>query len=48
MRANPQQIETISDLLDMVHVFERTADRATNIGERVIYLVTNRVEELNP
>jgi phosphate transport system protein len=47
-RANPQQIETISDLLDMVHVFERTADRATNIGERVIYLVTNRVEELNP
>ncbi len=48
MRANPPQIETISDLLDMVHVFERVADRATNIGERVIYLVTNRIEELNP
>jgi phosphate transport system protein len=32
----------------VVHALERAADRATNIGERVIYLVTCDVEELNP
>jgi phosphate transport system protein len=33
---------------DVVHALERAADRATNIGERVIFLVTCDVEELNP
>lgn len=47
-RANPQQIDAVTDLLDVVHVLERVADRATNIGERVIYLITSELEELNP
>jgi phosphate uptake regulator len=29
-------------------MLERTADRATNIGERVIYLVTGTLVPLNP
>ncbi len=43
-----QKVEAVIDLLDVVHVLERVADRATNIGERVIYLVTCMTEELNP
>lgn len=42
------RIEAVLDLLDVVHALERAADRTTNIGERVIYLVTNEMEELNP
>jgi phosphate transport system protein len=38
----------IVEMRDVVHALERAADRATNIGERVIYLVTCDVEELNP
>lgn len=48
VRTGAQPIEVVADLLDVVHVFERIADRATNIGERVIYLVTSEVEALNP
>jgi phosphate transport system protein len=46
--ANPQQIEGVLDILDVVHVLERVADRATNIGERIIYMDTSEVVELNP
>jgi phosphate transport system protein len=45
---NPDYTHTLLDMLDVVHALERAADRATNIGERVIYLVTNNLEELNP
>jgi len=31
----------------VIHALERSADRATNIGERVIFLATNNVETLN-
>lgn len=41
-------IETSLDLLEVVDALERVADRATNIGERVIYLETSATEELNP
>lgn len=47
-RTDPQKIEAVVDLLDVVHVLERVADRSTNIGERVIYLVTCATVELNP
>lgn len=47
IEADPQSARAAVDMLDVVHALERTADRATNIGERVIYLVTNVTEELN-
>jgi phosphate transport system protein len=47
-QTEPQHLELIVALLDVVHVLERVADRATNIGERVIYLVHSTIEELNP
>lgn len=43
-----QRVEAAIDLLDIVHVLERVADRATNIGERVIYQATSATEDLNP
>jgi phosphate transport system protein len=45
---NPQVAEAAVSLRDIVHALERAADRATNIGERVIYFVTSDTEELNP
>lgn len=47
-RAEPQRLEAVVAMLDVIHVLERVADRATNIGERVIYLATNKTQELNP
>lgn len=47
-REEPQRMEAAIDMLDIVHALERVADRATNIGERVIYLTTSINEELNP
>lgn len=44
---NPALIEAVVDLLEVVHTLERSADRATNIGERVIYLCTSTVETIN-
>lgn len=35
------------NLLFAAHNLERTADRVTNIGERVIYAATGQLEELN-
>jgi phosphate transport system protein len=46
-QSDPNKIEAMVDMLDMVHALERVADRATNIGERVIFLATNSFEELN-
>jgi phosphate transport system protein len=34
-------------LLDVAHTLERLADRTTNIAERVIFIATNVVEQLN-
>ncbi len=41
-------LHAVIDVLYVVHALERTADRATNIAERVIYIVTNTAEEINP
>ncbi|MCG8351894.1 MAG: phosphate signaling complex protein PhoU [Chloroflexales bacterium] len=47
-QSDPRRIEAALDLMEVIQVLERVADRATNIGERVIYLVTCLSEELNP
>ncbi len=46
-RHNPDRIDAALDLLDVVHSLERTADRTTNIGERIIYMETSAYEDLN-
>ncbi|MCS6880872.1 MAG: phosphate signaling complex protein PhoU [Oscillochloridaceae bacterium] len=46
-QARPEQIEGIIELLEVAHALERSADRATNIGERVIYLCTSTTETIN-
>lgn len=43
-----QYIGATVDMLEVVNLLERTADRTTNIGEYVIYIVTSKREELNP
>lgn len=46
-KADPTLLDAAIDMLDVLHALERAADRATNIGERVIYLSTNSVETIN-
>jgi phosphate transport system protein len=46
-REDPRRLEAVLAWLDVAHVLERLADRATNIGERVIFIATNTTEELN-
>lgn len=46
-KSDPNKIEAAVDMIDVVHALERAADRATNIGERVIYLATSSIESLN-
>ncbi len=48
MMNDPRTISRATHLLWVAHNLERIADRTTNIGERVIFLVTGEVEELNP
>lgn len=47
MEENPHTIPCVVYLLLVVRRLERLADRATNIGEDVVYLVTGEWEELN-
>jgi phosphate transport system protein len=46
-RADPALLDAAIDMLDVIHALELTADRATNIGERVIYLSTSTLESIN-
>jgi phosphate transport system protein len=46
-RQDPSRLDAVLGWLDVAHVLERLADRATNIGERVIFIATNVTEELN-
>jgi phosphate transport system protein len=48
MAQNPLTVAWDAGLLFAAHYLERVADRATNIGERVVYLVKAQVVELNP
>ncbi len=45
--ADPAGIESASDLMWVAHNLERTADRAVNICERVIFTVTGEMKELD-
>jgi phosphate transport system protein len=47
MVSDPRHITEATYMIWVTHNLERIADRATNICERVVYLVTGRVEELN-
>lgn len=44
---DPQTIERATHLTWAAHNLERIADRATNICERVVYLVEGKIRELN-
>ena len=46
MIQDPNSIQRATYLLWVAHDLERVADRATNIAERVIYLVTGRMPEV--
>jgi phosphate transport system protein len=48
MMQDPNTIRRATYLLWVAHNLERIADRSTNIGERVVFLATGQVEELNP
>jgi len=48
MLDDPKTIERATHLMWVSHNLERSADRATNIAERVVQLVTGEIEELNP
>jgi phosphate transport system protein len=47
MMTDPRTISRATYLLWVAHNLERFSDRTTNIGERVIFLQTNAVVELN-
>lgn len=46
MIQDPKTIQRATYLLWVAHDLERTADRATNIAERVIYMVTGKMSEI--
>jgi phosphate transport system protein len=48
MRQDPANVERGTRIIIASHYLERIGDRATNIGEDVVYLVTGEVEDLNP
>jgi phosphate transport system protein len=48
MRQDPANVERGTRMVIASHYLERIGDRATNIAEDVVYLVTGDVEDLNP
>ena len=48
MRQDPANVERGTRIIIASHYLERIGDRATNIAEDVVYLVTGAVEDLNP
>lgn len=47
MMTDPRTITRATYLMWVAHNLERFADRSTNIGERVVFLKTNTIVELN-
>jgi phosphate transport system protein len=48
MRRDPANVERGTRIVIASHYLERIGDRATNIAEDIVYLVTGDVEDLNP
>ncbi len=48
MRQDPGNVERGTRIVIASHYLERIGDRATNIAEDIVYLVTGDVEDLNP
>lgn len=48
MRRDPANVERGTRIIIASHYLERIGDRATNIAEDVVYLVTGEIEDLNP
>ncbi|NJL04429.1 MAG: phosphate signaling complex protein PhoU [Chloroflexaceae bacterium] len=48
MRADPSLLDVGIEMLEIITVLERTADRTTNIGENIIFLVEGEYKLLNP
>jgi phosphate transport system protein len=46
MMTDPKTINRATRLIWVAHNIERAADRATNICERVVYMVTGKMEEI--
>jgi phosphate transport system protein len=47
MLANPRTIDQATHLLWAAHNLERVADRVQNICERVVFMVTGRMQEFS-
>ena len=47
MMENPRIIHQATYLTWVSHNLERIADRVTNIAERIVYMVTGKMEEIN-
>ncbi|MDP2727617.1 MAG: phosphate signaling complex protein PhoU [Dehalococcoidia bacterium] len=47
MMGDPRTVDRATYLIWVAHNLERIHDRITNIGERVVFMVTGRVEQLN-
>ncbi len=47
MIENPKKIEGATYLIWAAHNLERIADRVTNIAERVVFMATGKMEEVN-
>jgi phosphate transport system protein len=48
MQVSPERARQATHMLFAAHHLERLGDRVTNIGEDVVFLVTGRIEDLNP
>jgi len=48
MSVAPDKVRQATHMLFAAHHLERLGDRVTNIGEDVVFLVTGRIEDLNP
>jgi phosphate transport system protein len=48
LQREPANASRLADLLAVTHNLERIADRTTNIGERVVFMVNGAQIELNP